>query len=107
MRESLVLVVGGLAIGLAIAIGASRFVASLLFGVPAQDATTIVLAMLMMALVGAFAAPARARPRGASRQVDPMVALRYGVRSQKLSPGGTSNCRATRLAPLRIAAQRW
>jgi predicted permease len=74
MRESLVLVVGGLAIGLAIAIGASRFVASLLFGVAAQDATTIAVAMLMMALVAAFAAylPARRASR-----VDPMVALRY------------------------------
>ena len=72
MRESLVLVAGGLVIGLAIAIGASRFVASLLFGVAAQDATTIAMAMVMMALVGAFAAylPARRASR-----VDPMVAL--------------------------------
>ncbi len=74
MRESLVLVAGGLAIGLGIAIGASRFVASLLFGVAAQDATTIAMAMVMMALVAAFAAylPARRASR-----VDPMVALRY------------------------------
>jgi predicted permease len=74
MRESLVLVAGGLVIGLAIAIGASRFVASLLFGVAAQDGVTIALAMLVMSLVAALAAylPARRASR-----VDPMVALRY------------------------------
>jgi ABC-type antimicrobial peptide transport system permease subunit len=74
MRESLVLVAGGLAVGLAIAIGASRFVASLLFGVAAQDGVTIALAMVVMAAVAAIAAylPARRASR-----VDPMVALRY------------------------------
>jgi predicted permease len=74
MRESLVLVAGGLVLGLAVAIGASRFVASLLFGVAAQDVATIALAMLVMALVAALAAylPARRASR-----VDPMVALRY------------------------------
>jgi predicted permease len=74
MRESLVLVVGGLAIGLAIAIGASRFVASLLFGIAAQDGVTIGLAMAVMAAVATLAAylPARRASR-----VDPMVALRY------------------------------
>jgi ABC-type antimicrobial peptide transport system permease subunit len=74
MRESLVLVAGGLMIGLAIAIGASRFVATLLFGIAPQDGATIALAMAIMAAVAALAAylPARRASR-----VDPMVALRY------------------------------
>ena len=78
MRESLVLVAGGLVIGLAIAIGASRFVASLLFGVAAQDATTIAMAMVMMALVGAFAAslPARRASRGSDGRAQVRVAAR-------------------------------
>lgn len=74
LGESLVLVAGGVIIGVAIAVGASRFVATLLFGVPANDLATIALAIAVMALVGAIAAylPARRASR-----VDPMVALRY------------------------------
>ena len=75
MRESLVLVASAVwSSASAIALGASRFVASLLFGVAANDATTIAVAMVVLALVGAFAAylPARRASR-----VDPMVALRY------------------------------
>jgi predicted permease len=74
LRESLVLVALGLAIGWAIALGAGRFVASLLFGIASHDAVTIAGAMLLMAFVGGIAAyiPARRASR-----VDPMVALRY------------------------------
>ena len=64
----------GLAIGLAIALGASRFVASLLFGVASHDAATIAAAMLLMAIVGGIAAYLPARR---ASHVDPMVALRY------------------------------
>ena len=74
MRESLVLVVAGLAIGLAIALGAGRFVASLLFGIASHDAATIAAAMLLMAIVGSIAAYLPARR---ASHVDPMVALRY------------------------------
>jgi predicted permease len=74
MRESLVLVIGGVAIGVAIVFAASRFVASLLFGVPHNDALSIALAIAVMGGVATFAAylPARRASR-----VDPMVALRY------------------------------
>ena len=61
-------------IGLAVALGASRLVASLLFGVAAQDGITIALAMALMALVAALAAYLPARR---ASLIDPMVALRY------------------------------
>jgi putative ABC transport system permease protein len=74
MRESLVLVIGGVAIGVAVVFGASRFVASLLFGVAQNDALSIAVAIAVMCGVATFAAylPARRASR-----VDPMVALRY------------------------------
>jgi predicted permease len=73
MRESLVLVAIGVAIGIAIVLGASRFVATLLFGVPQNDAMSIVTSIAVLAMVAAIAAylPARRASR-----VDPMVALR-------------------------------
>ena len=74
MRESLILVVAGVAIGLAAAFGLGRFVAALLFGLGYTDAMTMILAVLVMIAVSGFAAflPARRASR-----VDPMVALRY------------------------------
>jgi predicted permease len=73
MRESLVLVTIGAAIGIAIVFAASRFVASLLFGVPKNDAVSIALATIVLGVVATMAAylPARRASR-----VDPMVALR-------------------------------
>ena len=73
MRESLVLVGIGAAIGIAIVFAVSRFVASLLFGVPKNDAVSIALATAVLGVVAAMAAYVPARR--ASR-VDPMVALR-------------------------------
>jgi predicted permease len=74
MRESMILVAAGVGVGLAIAVGLSRFVASLLFGVAARDPGTMVLAIAVMVLVAAMAAYLPARR---ASQVDPMVALRY------------------------------
>jgi predicted permease len=74
MRESMLLVIAGVTIGLALAIAASRLVASLLFGLAPTDLVTMVLAMTVMVLVSAIAGylPARRAAR-----VDPMVALHY------------------------------
>jgi ABC-type antimicrobial peptide transport system permease subunit len=74
MQESMILVVIGIAAGLGIAIAASRLVATLLFGLPATDVITMLLAIGVMVTVSALAGylPARRASR-----VDPMVALHY------------------------------
>jgi predicted permease len=74
LRESMLLVAAGVCIGVAVALGAGRFVASLLFGLTATDTTTIIVAIAVMVLVAAIAGylPARRAAR-----VDPVVALRY------------------------------
>jgi predicted permease len=74
MGESLWLVASGVAIGLGIALAASRIVASLLFGLAPTDLSTIALAIGVLLSVSACAGylPARRASR-----VDPLVALRY------------------------------
>jgi predicted permease len=74
MRESMILVAAGVAIGLGSAIAASRLVSSLLFGVAPTDAVTLTSALAVMALVSALAGYVPARR--ASR-IDPIVALHY------------------------------
>ena len=72
MRDSMALVIVGVAIGLGVALAAGRLVASLLFGLAATDAVTVLVAMAVMVTVSAIAGfvPARRASR-----VDPMVAL--------------------------------
>jgi predicted permease len=73
LRESLILVAVGVLIGVAAALGATRWIASLLFGVPAHDPVTyggIALLLLAVAVVASLLPARRAA------KVDPMVALR-------------------------------
>jgi putative ABC transport system permease protein len=73
LRESMVPVVGGLALGAAITLVATRWINSLLFGVSAHDPSTITFSTLVFLLIAAAAAfvPARRASR-----IDPIRALR-------------------------------
>jgi ABC-type antimicrobial peptide transport system permease subunit len=74
MRETMLMVVIGVIVGLGAAMGATRLIASLLYGLPPNDPLTIALACLSLLAVAALAGylPARRASR-----VDPMVALRH------------------------------
>jgi ABC-type antimicrobial peptide transport system permease subunit len=73
MRETMLLVAIGMAIGLGAALATTRLIATLLFGLSPNDPVTIAAAALLMIIVAAFAGylPARRAAR-----VDPMTALR-------------------------------
>ena len=74
MGESMALVVIGVGLGLAAALAASRLVVTLVFGLAATDAVTMLTAMTALLAVSALAGylPARRAAR-----VDPLVALHY------------------------------
>jgi predicted permease len=74
MRESMILVALGVVIGVAVALWASRFVTTQLFGLPGTDAWTIAAAVGVMILASV---PAGFLPARRASGVDPMVALRY------------------------------
>ena len=73
-RESLLLVLVGVAIGAPAIFGVGKWISSLLFGVKPADPTTLALATALMFAAGLLACyiPARRAMR-----VDPVVALRY------------------------------
>lgn len=74
MRETMLLVVIGIVIGLAAALGSTPLIESMLFGLAPRDSATISFAALLLIAVAALAGyiPARRAAR-----VDPMIALRY------------------------------
>jgi ABC-type antimicrobial peptide transport system permease subunit len=74
LRQLFVLFAVGLAIGVPAALGLSRFVESLLFGIKSNDprALSLAVAILLSATLLAGYVPAR----NASR-IDPMTALRH------------------------------
>ncbi len=73
-RESLFLMLAGLALGAPIALVSGRAFKSLLFGVAASDPLTLFLSLLVLA---AAALLAMAIPLRRAASVDPTVALRY------------------------------
>ncbi|MCM3870779.1 MAG: ABC transporter permease [Pyrinomonadaceae bacterium] len=74
LRETLVLILVGVAIGVPAAIGAGRLIASQLFGLSAADPLTLVAATFFLTVVAVLAGLLPARK--ASR-VNPLIALRY------------------------------
>jgi predicted permease len=74
LRESLLLMLVGVAIGLPLIFGAGKWISSLLFGVKPADPTALALATALMFATGILACyiPARRAMR-----VNPIVALRY------------------------------
>ena len=73
LRESAVLVVCGMALGLASALGLGRLVANQLFGVRATDPTSIAVAMGLLAVVAAVASYL---PAYSGSRIDSLAALR-------------------------------
>ena len=73
LRESLLLVLIGAAIGVPLVFAASKWISSLLFGLQPADPVALAFAIALMFLIGVLASyiPARRATR-----VDPMVALR-------------------------------
>ena len=74
LKEGMSLVAVGVAAGLLVAAGATRLLASFLFGVNPLDAITFLAIPVVLALVALLASYI---PAHRAAKVDPMVALRY------------------------------
>ena len=74
LRETLLLVLLGIGAGLPAALGGTRLVRSMLFGLGATDVATIASATLLLSVVAVLAGFLPARR---ATKVDPLVALRY------------------------------
>jgi predicted permease len=74
LRESMLLVLIGVAVGLPAVYGAGKLVSSMLFGLTAADPLALTLATVLMFAVAAIAGYIPARR---AAQTDPIIALRY------------------------------
>jgi len=74
LRESLLLVLAGIAIGVPIALACARLAANRLFGVGPADPLTFVGVPILLGVIALFACYIPARR---ATKVDPLVALRY------------------------------
>ena len=74
LRETLVLVLLGISIGVPLALGGTHLVRSMLFGLGFADPVAILLAATLLTIVAALAG---FLPAWRASQVDPMVALPY------------------------------
>jgi len=74
LRETLVLVLIGIAIGVPLAVGGTRLMRSMLFGLGFADPVAILFATTLLTIVAALAG---FLPAWRASRVDPMIALRY------------------------------
>ena len=74
LKHGLLLVVSGVAIGVAGALALTRFLSTLLFGITPTDVLTFAVVSLVFFLIAMFASLIPARR---ATKVDPLVALRY------------------------------
>ena len=74
LRETLLLVVIGITIGVPLALGGTHLVRSMLFGLGFADPVAILFAATLLTIVAALAG---FLPAWRASQVDPMVVLRY------------------------------
>jgi ABC-type antimicrobial peptide transport system permease subunit len=74
LRETLLLVVIGIIIGVPLALGGTHLVRSMIFGLGFADPVAILVAAALLAMVAALAG---FLPAWRASRVDPMVALRY------------------------------
>ena len=74
LRETLILMLIGIAVGFPIALAGTRLIRTMLFGLGAADPIALVATCVILA---AIAAAASYIPARRASQVDPMVALRY------------------------------
>ena len=74
MREAMSLVLAGMVAGIPLAMGTTRFINSMLFGLKSTDPLSMAVVIVLLGSVAALASfiPARRATR-----IDPMVALRY------------------------------
>ena len=74
MRETILLVVLGIAIGVPIALGAARLISNQLFGLNPADPFSLIVAALVLTGVASLAGFLPARK---ASKVNPLIALRY------------------------------
>lgn len=74
VQRGLVLALVGIGFGIGVALGVTRYLAAMLYGVHANDPATMIV---VAALLGAVAAAACYLPARRAINVDPIVALRY------------------------------
>ncbi len=74
LREAGVLTIAGLVVGTGLALGAAQAAKSLLFGLKPRDPLTLILAVVSLSAVAAFAS---FLPAYRASKLDPLTALRY------------------------------
>jgi ABC-type antimicrobial peptide transport system permease subunit len=74
MHDVLILLAAGLAAGICLALGATRVLGSLLFGLRPQDFATMIMSAAMLAAVSLAAGYVAARR---AARLDPLSALRH------------------------------